>query len=89
MPGVAGGGAPASGLAVSSVLVGRLTKLDEIADGREVRRSLTATAGRPPPLSGGLLYQTYDTTSSTTSTNNYILQGLALVALGIVLGEAP
>ena len=40
-------------LAVSSVLVGRLTKLDETADGREVRRSLTATADRPPPLSGG------------------------------------
>ena len=48
-------------LAVSSVLVGRLTKLDETADGREVRRSLTATAGRPPPLTGGLSYQTYDT----------------------------
>ena len=49
-------------LAVSSVLVGRLTKLDETADGREVSRSLTATAGRPPPLTGGLSYQTYDTT---------------------------
>ena len=41
-------------LVVSSVLVGRLTKLEETADGREVRRSLTATADRPPPLSGGL-----------------------------------
>ena len=47
-------------LAVSSVLDGRLTKLDETAGVREVRRSLTATAGRPPPLSGGLLHQTYD-----------------------------
>ena len=85
MPGVAGGGAPASRGLVSS----RRT-IDEIADGREVRRSLTATAGRPPPLSGGLLYQTYDTTSSTTSTNNYILyKVLPLVALGIVLREAP
>ena len=34
--------------------VRRLTKLDETADGREVRSAVavTATAGLPPPLSG-------------------------------------
>ena len=40
---------------------------DETADGREASAAaLWQRPARPPPLSGGLLHQTYDTTSSTT-----------------------